>query len=237
MNQNKMFGIIGIAGAAVLLLTIVIAIVAFEDGAFSPLNGFYSELGLYTGGYFSASSALIFNIGMILFGLGLGGSMVFWGIQQNRWSFGIVSFFGILTGVLAVAMALFSLNFSQYHYIITAIFSIAVFLFGVSYIIASMVTGSRSIAPLLVAFFAAICSALFAGYVILGGMTQVFIEDASMVGRLSFMPFAVLGWLSLLLMMTLSVLLSLELLQYRQEARYTPSSPPTRRSSMRDFNF
>ena len=237
MNQNKVFGIIGIAGAAVLLVAIVIAIVAFENGAFSPLSGFYSELGLYSGGYFSASSSLVFNVGMILFGLALSAGMIFWGIRQNSWSFGAVSFFGILTGVLAAALALFSLNFSNYHYTITAVFSVAAFLFGASYIVASMIAGRRSIAPLLVAFFAAICSALFGGYVITGGMTQVFIEDASMVGRLSFMPFAVLGWLSLLLLMALQVLLSLELLQDRQEARYSTSAPTTRRSSMRDFNF
>lgn len=237
MNQNKVFGIIGIAGAAILLLAIVIAIVTFEDGAFSPFSGFYSELGLYTGSYFSASSALIFNIGMILFGLALSGGMVFWGIRQNSWSFGAVSFFGILTGVMAAALALFSLNFSKYHYTISAVFSVAVFLFAASYIVVSMIAGRRSIAPLLVAFFAAICSALFAGYVISGGMTQVFIEDASMVGRLSFMPFAVLGWLSMLLLMALQVLLSLELLQDREDVRYTPSAPMTRRSSMRDFDF
>ncbi len=238
MNQNKVFGIIGIAGVAVLLLAIVIAIVAFEDGVFSPLSGFYSELGLYTGGYFSASSSLVFNVGMMLFGLTLCASMIFWGIRQNSWSFGTVSFFGILTGVLAASLALFSLNFSQYHYTITAVFSVAAFLFGASYIAASMIAGRRSIAPLLVAFFAAICSALFAGYVISGGMTQVFIEDASMVGRLSFMPFAVLGWLSLLLLMALLVLLSLELLQDRREtAHYKTSAPMARRSSMRDFDF
>ena len=236
MNQRRLYGTIGIAGAALLLVAIVISIIVFEDGAFSPLNGFFSELGLYTGGYFSASAALFFNIGMILFGLALCASMVFWGIRQNSWSFGAVSFFGILTGVLSVALAIFSLNFSKYHYTVVAAFSVALFLFGVSYIIASIVTGRRSIAPLLVAFFTAVCSALFAGYVITGGMTQVFIEDASQVGRLAFMPFAFLGWAALLLMITLQVLLSVELLQDGREAGYT-TAPPVRRSGMRDFDF
>ena len=236
MNQRRLYGTIGIAGAALLLVAIVISIIAFEDGAFSPLNGFFSELGLYTGGYFSTSAALFFNIGMILFGLALCASMVFWGIRQNSWSFGVVSFFGILTGTLSAALALFSLNFSKYHYSVVAAFSVALFLFGASYIIASIVTGRRSIAPLLVAFFTAVCSALFAGYVITGGMTQVFIEDASQVGRLAFMPFAFLGWAALLLMMTLQVLLSVELLQDGREAGYA-SAAPIRRGDMRDFDF
>ena len=50
MNQKRIFGTIGIAVGALLLVAIVISIIAFEDGAFSPLNGFFSELGLYTGG-------------------------------------------------------------------------------------------------------------------------------------------------------------------------------------------
>ncbi len=237
MSQKRIFGTLGIAGAALLLVAIVISIIAFEDGAFSPLNGFFSELGLYTGGYFSASTALIFNIGMILFGLALCASMVFWGIRQNSWGFGAVSFFGILTGILSAALAIFSLNFSKYHYAVAAAFSIALFLFGTSYIIASMITGRRSIAPLLVAFFTAVCSALFAGYVITGGMTQVFVEDASMVGRLAFMPFAFLGWAALLLMIALQVLLSAELLQDGPEAGYASEAPSVRRSGMRDFDF
>ena len=237
MNQKRIFGTIGIAGAALLLVAIVISIIAFEDGAFSPLNGFFSELGLYTGGYFSAFSALIFNIGMILFGLALCASMVFWGIRQDSWGFGVVSFFGILTGILSGALAIFSLNFSKYHYVVAAAFSIALFLFGASYIIASIMTGRRSIAPLLVAFFTAVCSGLFAGYVITGGMTQVFIEDASQVGRLTFLPFAVLGWAALLLMIVLQMLLSVELLQDGPETRYASAATQEHRSGMRDFDF
>lgn len=237
MNQNKVFGSIGIAGAALLLVAVVISIITFEDGVFSPLSGFYSELGLYTNGYFSASSALIFNIGMLLLGLSLSAGMVYWGIRQNSWGFGIVSFFGLLTGVLAASLAVFSLNFARYHYIIAAVFSSAVFLFGVSYIIASIITGRRNIALLLTAFFAAVCGALFGGYVFSGSMMQVFVEDASMVGRLVFMPFAVLGWLSLLLLMALLVLFSLELLLDRQTARFTHLAEKVHRGSVRDLDF
>src|SRR5690554_1709493 len=100
MNQSKLFGTIGIAGAALLLVGIVIAVVTFENGVFSPLNGFYSELGQYPGAYMGGSSALIFNILMALFGLMLCAFMVYWGIRQDSWPFGTVAFLGILTGVL-----------------------------------------------------------------------------------------------------------------------------------------
>jgi hypothetical protein len=238
MNQNKLFGTIGIAGAALLLLGIVIAIITFENGAFSPLNGFYSELGQYPGGYMSGSAALIFNILTVLFGLLLCVFMVFWGIRQGSALFGAVSFLGILTGVLAAAQAIFSLDFAKYHYITVAAFSAAAFLFSAVYIIASLVSGRHSsIAPILVAFFSAICSAVYAGFVISGGMTQVFVEDASQVGRLSFMPFAVLGWLALLLLVALLVLLSIELIQDRQSSRMANLADKIRRSNAREIEF
>jgi len=238
MNQNKLFGTIGIAGAALLLAGIVIAIVTFENGAFSPLNGFYSELGQYPGSYLGASSALIFNISMALFGLAFCFFAVYWGIRQNSWAFGAAGFFGILTGVLAIAQAIFSLDYARYHYIAVAAFSAAAFLFSAVYIVASLVTGRHdNIAAVLVAFFAAICNAVFAGYVITGGMTQVFVEDASQVGRLSFMPFAIIGWLALLLAMSLLILLSVELIHNRQMTRMANLADKIRHNNSREIEF
>ena len=220
MNQNKVFGTIGIAGAVFMLVGIVIAIITFENGAFSPLNGFYSELGHYPGAYMGGSSALIFNVLMALFGLMMCAFMVFWGIRQDSWPFGAVAFLGILTGVLAAAQAIFSLDYARYHYIVVSAFAVSVFLFGAVYIIAALATGrDGSLAPVLVAFFTAICSAVYAGFVISGGMTQVFVEDASQIGRLTFIPFAVAGWLMLLLVMAMLVLLSVELMRDRRNVR------------------
>jgi MFS family permease len=220
MNQNKLFGTIGIAGAAFLLVGIVIAVITFENGAFSLLNGFYSELGHYSGAYMGGSSALIFNVLMALFGLIMCVFMVFWGIRQASWPFGAAAFFGILTGVLAAAQAIFTLDYARYHYIVVSAFAVSAFLFGAAYIIAALATGrNNSLASVLVAFFAAICSAVYAGFVISGGMTQVFVEDASQMGRLTFIPFAMVGWLMLLLIMALLVLLSVELMRDRRNVR------------------
>jgi hypothetical protein len=238
MNQNKLFGTIGIAGAALLLLGVVIAIVAFENGAFSPLNGFYSELGQYPGAYMTGSSVLIFNVCMALFGLTLVVFMVFWGVKQGSGAFGAVAFFGILTGALAVAQAIFSLDYPKYHYIVAAAFCAAAFLFSGLYIAASLITGRhRSIAAVLVAFFAGVCSAIFAGYVISGGMTRVFVEDASQVGRLAFMPFAAVGWLALLLVMVLVALLGVGLIADRQMSRMSSLADQIRRTNSREIEF
>jgi hypothetical protein len=237
MNQKKLFGTLGVTGAALLLVAIVVSIITFEDGVFSPLSGFYSELGLYPGGYITASSALIFNVGMMLFGLIFCTFMVFWGIQQNSWVFGAVSFCGIVTGALAVAQSVFTLDFARYHYIAATAFSAAVFVFGAAYIIASLVTSqNRNISAILVAFFTAASSAVYTGFMITGGMMQVFVEDASLVGRLSFMPFAVIGWLSLLLIMALLVLLSVDVLMDRQMARFAGLAEKIRRNA-RDIEF
>ena len=54
-----MFGTVGIAGAAFLLMGIVGAVITFENGAFSLLNGFYSELGHYQGAYMGGSSRVL----------------------------------------------------------------------------------------------------------------------------------------------------------------------------------
>ncbi len=238
MNQKKLFGTIGIAGAALLLVAVVVSTITFEKGAFSPLSGFYSELGQYPEGYLTASSSLVYNVGLAVFGLALCAFMVFWGIRQNSWAFGTVSFFGLFTGVLAVAQAVFSLDFARYHYIASAAFSAAIFAFAASYIIVSLAVGqSRNTAAILVAFFAAACGAVFAGYIITGGMTRVFVDDASQVGRLFLMPFAVVGWLSLLLVMALLVLLSVETLQDRQTARIASLAEKIRRNSTREIEL
>ncbi len=238
MNQNRLFGTLGVLGAALLLVALVVSLITFEDGVFSPLSGFYNELGLYPGGYLTASSALVFNAGMLLFGLMLCAFMVHWGIAQNSWAFGAVSFCGIAAGVLAVAQSVFTLDFPRYHYIMAAAFPAAVFLFGAAYIIACLATGqnNRNISAILVAFFASACGAVSAGYMITGGMMQVFIEDASLVGRLSFMPFAVVGWLSLLLLMALLVLLSVDMLLGPRQPQAARMADKFRRNA-RDIEF
>ena len=194
----------------------MIAVITFENGAFSLLNGVYSELGHYPGANKGGSSALIFNVLMALFGLIMCVFMVFWGIRQASWPFGAAAFFGILTGVLAAAQAIFTLDYARYHYIVVSAFAFSAFLFGAAYIIAALATGrNNSLASVCVLYM----RRRYAGFVISGGMTQVFVEDASQMGRLTFIPFAMVGWLMLLLIMALLVLLSVELMRDRRNVR------------------
>jgi HAMP domain-containing protein len=51
------------------------------------------------------------------------------------------------------------------------------------------------------------------------------------------MPFAVVGWLALLLLMALLVLLSVELIQDRQSSRMANLADKIRRSNAREIEF
>jgi len=216
MNKGKMaFGIIGALGVAVFIAAILIGILMFESGAFSPLNGFVGELGVYPGAYLTSSTALIFNICLAVSGLLLAAFMVGYGIQRNSPLFTAASFFGILTGILIVAQAVFSLNFTAYHYIVTIALFGSVILTGVLLIIALSIADKLhipSIGSSVLALGAAGLSAAFVYFMAQGGMAQVFVEDASQVARPSLMPFALIEWLALILVFGLLCLLAIRMI-------------------------
>ena len=215
MNRSRqVFGVLGIVSAAVILISVIFSIVNFEDGVYSPAHCFVTELGLYTGGYFTASSALIFNIGIIISGLLLCAFMFYTGLQKNTVLNMAFSFIGMLTGVLIAALGIFTLNYTQYHYVVTIAFGISVFVLCVLYIIDEMLSQERSklgLAKVIVAFISGITSALFAGYMLSGGMAQIFAQDAE-AARQSVMPFALIHWAAFLLIFAFIALAAVPML-------------------------
>lgn len=215
MNKNKQITSIGgISGIVILLAVIIYSIASFEKGAFSPLGCFVAELGFYTSGYMSISNALIFNIGFIITGLIICAFFVIYGIQKNTPLNTAVSFLGVVSGVLIAAQGVFSLNFSQFHYIVSSAFFASVFVMCALFITDSMRSTnlkSSSLANIIVAFFAGVTSAVFSGYVIAGGMEKVFVEDSS-VGRLSVVPFAIVEWIAFGLILAFFTMLAVQML-------------------------
>ena len=193
----------------------VIAIIIFEDGVYSPLRCFVSELGLYTGGYFTMSSALLYNIGSIIAGLAITVFMVFYGIRKNTWIDTGVAFFGMLAGVLLIAQSVYTLNYSSYHRIGLIALFLSIFVMCALYIITQLTGRSirdARLAPIIVAFLAGCTSAAFAVFALTGGMVRVFAEDTAGAGRLSVIPFAIIEWAALLLALAFVVLLAVRML-------------------------
>jgi hypothetical membrane protein len=218
MNKQRLLGIIGIAGVGLCLVLLIIAIITFEDGVYSPLHCFVSELGLYTRGYFTISSALLYNIGTIIAGLVVAFFMLMTGIRKSTWMDASVSFFGILSGILLTAQGIYTLNYAPYHSIVLIAFFISVFVMCALYIISQLAGAgikNASLATVLVAFVAGCTSAAFAVFEVLGGMGRVFAADASGVGRLSVMPFAIIEWAALILLLAFIVLLAVRALTGR----------------------
>ena len=228
MNRQRIFGILGIAGAGVCVILLAIAVILFEHGVYSPLSCFVSELGIYIGGYFTLSSALIYNIGTVLGGLAIAGFMVFYGIHKDVWTDAIVGFFGMLSGVLLCAQGVYTLNYAQYHSpLLIALFA-SIFVMCALYIIFQL-TGKTikdaSFSVIIVAFLAGCASAGFAVFILTGGMARVFAEDAAGAGRLSVMPFAIIEWAALLLLLAFIVLLAVRMLQGKEKSNKTGIEP------------
>lgn len=219
MNKQRIFGIVGIAGIGLCLILLIIAIITFEDGVYSPLHCFVTELGLYTGGYFTISSALLYNIGTIIAGITIALFMLLTGLNKSAWLDASVSFFGILSGILLAAQGIYTLNYAQYHSFVLIAFFLSVFVMCGLYIVSQLISSgikNASLATVLVAFVAGCTSAAFAVFTLLGGMGRVFAEDASEVGRLIVMPFAIVEWAALLLTMAFIVLLAVRRLTGRE---------------------
>jgi len=171
-KPSKIFGYVALGGAALFFVGIILAIALFDRGAYSPASSFVTELGQYKDGYLTASSALYFNIGMVIFGLTFGLFMVWRGIRGDTMLHAAVGFTGALTGVLAAAQGIFTLNYSQYHYAVVAAFYFAAFVFcGLQ--IAMWLKGKqqeRFGLALLILFFAAGALCLTSGiFTALGG--------------------------------------------------------------------
>ena len=210
--------ILAFAAAAVLLGAIIISVITYEGG-FSPLNSFFNELGLFSGGYFAAAFPLLFNLSLILFGLVFGALMVIDGLEKATIQSTALGFFGALTGVLAMAQGIFTLNISQYHYIASAAFCISVFVLCALYVIFSLLErGRKRIAELIVAGCAGIACAVYAWYILSGGMSRFFVEDASLTSRTGISPFALVGWAAMALFMAFVVLHAAALLGNRNRA-------------------
>jgi hypothetical protein len=207
MDRIKRITGIAVLAAAALLLCAAIAAAVFYKGGFSPLNGFINELGLFSGGYFAASFALLFNLSLILFGLAFGALMVLDGLEKATIQSTALGFFGALTGVLTMAQGIFTLNISQFHYIVSAAFYISAFVLCALYVVFTLMgRGHKRIAPLAMAGCAGAVSAVYAWYILSGSMSQFLVEDASLTSRTGILPFALIGWASMALFMAFIVL-------------------------------
>jgi hypothetical protein len=213
MNKIKhIFSILAFAATAILLGAAAVAIITYKGG-FSPLNGFFNELGLFSSGYFAASFSLLFNLSLILFGVVFGILMVLDGLEKATIQSTALGFFGALTGVLAMAQGIFTLNISQYHYIASAAFCISVFVLCALYVIFSLLErGRKHIASLIVAGFAGIAGAVYAWYILSGSMSRYLVEDASLTSRTGIVPFALVGWAAMALVMAFIVLYAAQIL-------------------------
>ncbi len=198
-KSSKAMGLLCLCGAVLFFAGVIMAIALFDRGAYSPASGFVTELGQYKNGYFTVSSALYFNVGIVIFGLTFGLFMVWRGSRGETTLHAATGLTGAFAGVLMAAQGIFTLNFPQYHYIVAAVFYFAAALFCVLQI-ALWLKGGRSERfglALLIIFFVAGALCLVSGVITAtGGFVQVIKEDISGAGRLLFVPAAALGWLA-----------------------------------------
>ena len=208
--DRKLFGIIGIAGAGLCAAGVALAAVVMN---FSPLDGFLSQLGMASGRTMILPYALFFNIGVGGFGLSFGAYWVYRGMMQSTWQQTILGFLGALTGLLAVAHALFTLNYVPYHYYVLGAFYASVFVLAAVYIVSQLLwEQNKNFACLIVGGLAGLCGAACAVYTLIGGMSNTLTQSISQTGA-GIEPFAVLGWAVLPLLLAFSVLLSVGLLR------------------------
>lgn len=195
-------GIFGILAAAIFFAAAAVSAAAFEDGVFSPFNCFVTELGAYTREYMAVSPALVFNAGMTASGLLLCIFMIMYGIRKNSPLYTATSFMGVLCGMIMAAQGVFTLNFPDFHHILTGALSASIFAACLLHIISEIRSSSQSsgLAGCIAAFFAGAASVVFFAFTITGGVGSVLAEDLSGAARRYFMPFAVVQWASYVLL-------------------------------------
>jgi len=227
MKQKSLAGIIGLAGAAVFITSVVISILMFERGTYSPVNCFTTELGIYAGASVTFSSALVFNIGLILSGLAFSVFMVMYGLRGETLLDTAVSFFGVLSGMLMAGEGLFSLNFFTFHCVLSSAFFVTLFIMCVLYVVSKTVSGSRRPVTVqtLAALLTGVAAALSAMYMITGGMSQIFAEDTLGIGRLSVIPFAIIGWAAYALFLIFIAAAAARMLEKEKPSKPEPASP------------
>ncbi len=204
-RYKKLFGVLGIAGAFLLLTAVVLAAI-FNKGGLLPLNSFMNELGLYSGSYFTASFTLLFNLSLALFGLLFGAMFVYNGICEATLKPTVLGFFGALTGILATAQAVFTINLTEYHYIVSGAFYCSFFILTMLYAVFSfMQRGRKQYVSIFTAVLSGLCGGAFGGFILTNGMADYLIQAASMSSRSGIMPFALIGWAAMLFMLAFTV--------------------------------
>lgn len=215
-KHKRLFGICGIAGAA--LCAVAVATSAALQGI-SPFGGFAAELGIYPGRALTASPALIFNAGFMLFGLAFGAHMVFRGLEEATPARVALGFFGALTGLLAVIQAVLTLNNAFFHYIAAGAFYASVFVLCALHLVFALLGRVRkSVATLIAAGLAGLGCAVVAGFTLTGGMSRALTLAVSVARRGSFEPFALIGWAALALTLVFAILVSADALAGGEEA-------------------
>jgi hypothetical protein len=123
-------------------------------------------------------------------------------------------------GILITAQGVFTLNFPDYHHILTATLSASVFAVCLLHIISEIRSNSRGsgFAGCIAAFFAAAASAVFFGFTLTGGVGSVIAEDLSGAARPYFMPFAAVQWASYVLLFIFVAIISAKTLMSRGSA-------------------
>ena len=218
MNRiNRLFGILGIFAAIVLAGALAAAVIS-SSGGFSPLNALYNELGLFSGGYFVPSFALLVNLAFVLLGLVFGALMIADALLKDTAASTVLGFFGALTGVLAMAHGIFTLNVTQYHYIASSAFYISAAVLCVLYVVIKLVgRGKKPIASVIAAVLTCAAGGAYAWYMLSGNMSAYLVASASLTGRSGAEPFALIGWAALTLFLIFTVLYSIGLLGVKRK--------------------
>lgn len=223
-RYKRLFGILGIAGAFLLCVSAVATMVFYKAG-FSPLSGFFNELGHFVNHYFAAALPLIFNLSLVLFGLLFSLMMVYHGLCEATVKATALGFFGALTGILAAAQGIVTINYAEYHYIVSAAFYCSLFVQSALYVIFSLMErGKKPLASVIVAALAGICGAVFAAFILSGSMSRYLIDAASLSGR-GFMPFALVGWAAAALVVAFTVLFGVQMIAGGKSAAFEESKP------------
>lgn len=214
MNK-RIISIVGIAGAALCVIAVALAAVLERT---SPLGHYSAELGIYTSGYLVASTALIHNLGIALFGLCFAAIMVIKGLNEATLFNTIQGVIAALMGVGCVGQAFITLNFAPYHYIFSGLFYIAAFALCALYIVFALMSNERRIAYLIVAALTGLVCAVYAVFTLAGGMSVALTASVSQSGNQAFEPFAVIGWAALALIISFVVLLAVDMLRDSEPA-------------------
>ena len=235
MNRiNRCFGVLGILAAAVMAGALIASVIC-DTGGFYPLNAFYNELGLFSGGYFVPSFAMLINLCFVLLGLVFGALMMFDAFRKDTLWSTVLGFFGALTGVLAMAHGIFTLNVAPYHYIAASAFYISAAVLCALYVAGQLREHSRKpVATVIAAVLTCVTGGVNAWYILSGGMSAYLVNSASLTGRSGIEPFALVGWVALALFLVFTVLYSVGLLGTRRKKADSPEMPELKETDDED---